>query len=269
MAAITKRSAFRTVDEYLKTFPPAVRTILEKIRKTIMSAAPGAEETISYGIPGYKYHGMLIYFAGFKNHVSVYPAPRSAEEFKKELATYEGGKGTVQFPLGKPVPLDLVRRIVRFRMKANEEKAGLKKKKAPAAKRPAPKKPGDAEQVKAWVDKLSPAVKKEIEAVRKLIKASSAKLGERIKWNAPSYFYPPGGNKDSAVQDIVTFGPYRNERIILVFHHPAIVKVSSPLLQGNYKDRRLVYFTDSKEAKKNQKELSRIILDITRIIDKK
>ncbi len=139
MAAITKRSTIKTVDEYLRSFPPAVRSVLEKIRKTIKSAAPGAEENISYGIPGYKYNGMLIYFAGFKNHVSVYPAPRSAEEFKKELGAYKGGKGTVQFPLGKPVPLDLVSRIVRFRMKANDEKAGLKKIKAAVAKKSAQK----------------------------------------------------------------------------------------------------------------------------------
>ncbi len=268
MATKTKNSTFKTVDEYLRKFPPPVRSVLEKIRKTIRSAAPAAEETISYGIPGYKYRGMLIYFAGYTNHVSVYPAPRSAEEFKKELTAYEGGKGTVQFPLGKPVPLDLVKRIVRFRIKANEEKAGLKKMKAPATKKPAKKKPGEVEQVKIWINKQSPAVKKEIEAVRKLIKASSAKLGERIKWNAPSYYYRPGGKEVSSAQDIVTFGPYRPDKIILVFHHPAVVKINSPILRGDYKDRRLVYFTDSKEAGKNKRELARIMKEITRIIDK-
>lgn len=129
MATAMKRIAARNVDEYISAFPPPVSSMLEKIRKTIKATAPKAEEVISYGIAGYKYHGMLIYFAGFKNHVSVYPAPRSAAEFKKELAAYKGGKGTVQFPLDKPLPLDLVKRIVKFRIKANEEKAALKKKK--------------------------------------------------------------------------------------------------------------------------------------------
>lgn len=123
-----KKTPPKTVDEYLKKFPPQVRSMLEKIRKTIKATAPKAEELISYGIAGYKYHGMLIYFAGFKDHISIYPAPRSAEEFKEELASYKGGKGTVQFPLNMSLPLDLVKRIVKFRMKANEEKAALKKK---------------------------------------------------------------------------------------------------------------------------------------------
>lgn len=260
MAASTKRKTFKTVDEYLKTFPPPVRSALEKIRKTIKSAAPGAEETISYGIPGYKYQGMLIYFAGYTNHVSIYPAPRSASAFKKELAAYKGGKGTVQFPLDKPIPLDLVKRIVRFRAKTNEEKSQLKKKSAPIATAAKKKKPMDAEQVTAWMNKLSPSVRKEIEAVRKIILGSSAKLSERIKWNAPSYYY---------LNDIVTFGPYRNDQVLLVFHHPAVVKIKSPLLQGTFKDRRLVYLKDSKEAAKNKKELERIIRGIILSIDKK
>lgn len=128
MATSMKRIAAKNVDEYIQAFPPPVSYMLEKLRKTIKSAAPKAEEVISYGIAGYKYHGMLIYFAGYKNHVSVYPAPRSSVEFKKELAVYKGGKGTLQFPLDKPLPLDLVKRIVKFRIKANEEKAAIKKK---------------------------------------------------------------------------------------------------------------------------------------------
>jgi len=127
MPVTLKKGVVNTVDDYLKTFPPTVRSVLEKIRRAIRSAAPGAEETISYGIAGYKYHGMLIYFAGYKNHVSIYPAPRTVPAFKKELADYKGGKGTVQFPLDKPLPLDLVKRIVRYRMKENEEKKGIKK----------------------------------------------------------------------------------------------------------------------------------------------
>jgi uncharacterized protein YdhG (YjbR/CyaY superfamily) len=129
MATAMKRISAKTVDEYLQAFPPTVRTVLKKIRQTIKAAAPQAEEVISYGIAGYKYHGMLIYFAGFTRHVSVYPAPRGVESFKKELAAYKGGKGTVQFPLSQPVPFGLITRIVKYRVKANEEKNAAKKKK--------------------------------------------------------------------------------------------------------------------------------------------
>ncbi len=123
MATATKRIPAKTVDDYIKTFPAAIQSRMKKIRKTIKAVAPKADEMISYGIAGYKYRGMLIYFAGFKDHVSVYPAPRMVEPFKKELAAYGGGKGTVQFPNDEPIPFDLVKRIVQFRLKENEEKA--------------------------------------------------------------------------------------------------------------------------------------------------
>lgn len=124
----TRMAPAASVDEYIKSFSSKTQILLKQLRKTIKSAAPKADEMISYGIAGYKYHGMLIYFAGFTNHVSVYPAPRTAPEFKKELAAYKGGKGTVQFPLDKPLPLDLVKRIVKYRVQQNEEKALSKKK---------------------------------------------------------------------------------------------------------------------------------------------
>ena len=120
--ATGKRIAPNSVDDYIGSFPAAVQTRLQKIRRTIKAAAPKADELVSYGIAGYKYKGMLIYFAGFKDHVSVYPAPRTDDAFKKELAGYKGGKETVQFPHDKPIPLDLIKRMVKYRIKANEEK---------------------------------------------------------------------------------------------------------------------------------------------------
>jgi len=114
---LSSRPAFATIDEYIEAFPADVRTILQKIRRTIQSAAPGMTEAISYGIPAFKLNGKsLIYFAAFKNHVSVYPAPRGAREFADEIASYKGGKGTVQFPLDKPIPYDLITRIVEFKI---------------------------------------------------------------------------------------------------------------------------------------------------------
>ncbi len=102
-------------------------TCFAKAPENDTKTAPQAEEVISYGIAGYKYHGMLIFFAAFKNHISVYPAPRGEEKFKKELAEYKGGKGTAQFPLDKPIPYDLIKRITEFRVKANEEAFAAKK----------------------------------------------------------------------------------------------------------------------------------------------
>lgn len=130
MTTTKKMFPSKNVDEYIKRFPAKVQATLQKIRRTIKKAAPDAEEVISYNIPGYKYHGMLIFFAAYENHVSIYPAPRNSELFKKELQAYKGGKGTVQFPLAEAVPFDLITRITRFRVKENEEKLAAKQKKS-------------------------------------------------------------------------------------------------------------------------------------------
>jgi uncharacterized protein YdhG (YjbR/CyaY superfamily) len=121
-------------------------------------------------------------------------------------------------------------------------------------------KPTEAEQVEEWMARLDASFKPSINAVRKIIKAAGPRLIERIKWNPPSYYYK---------EDIVTFGPTKaKDKIILVFHHPSIVKIKSDLLQGNYKDRRLVYLNSMKEIKDAQKELERIIKESVAMIDK-
>ena len=116
-------SQAQEVDAYIVGFPDEVQEILQKVRATIWEAAPEAEETISYQIPAFKLRGKaLVYFAAFKNHISVYPAPRGAAAFG-ELSGYKGGKGTVQFPLAKPIPFDLISNIVTFRAKEMLAKA--------------------------------------------------------------------------------------------------------------------------------------------------
>ena len=111
---------FKTMDEYIKTFPNDVSCILEKMRQTIQKAAPEAVEAISYQMPTFKLNGKnLVHFAAFKNHIGFYPIPSGIKAFKKELAPYKQGKGSVQFPIDKAVPSDLVRKIVIFRVKEN------------------------------------------------------------------------------------------------------------------------------------------------------
>jgi len=118
----------------------------------------------------------------------------------------------------------------------------------------------EEEQVNEWMNKLDTQMKPAVNAVRKIIKTAGPKLNERIKWNAPSYYYK---------EDIVTFGPARSkDKIILVFHHPNIVKIGSSLLQGDYKDRRLVYFNSLSEIRSCKKELERIINESVKMMDK-
>lgn len=122
MATKSKPKTASNIDEYIASFSTTVQERMQKIRETIKKSAPAAEEVISYGIAGFKHQGYLIYFAGFKNHIGIYPVPRNEEAFKKELAEYKGGKGTAQFPHDKPLPLGLVTKIVKYRMKANKER---------------------------------------------------------------------------------------------------------------------------------------------------
>jgi uncharacterized protein YdhG (YjbR/CyaY superfamily) len=126
----TKQAAPQNIDEYIAGFPKDVQAILEKIRMTIRKAAPDAEETISYQIPTFTLKGQyLVYFAGYKKHIGIYPAPIGNAEFKEEMSIYGSGKGTVKFPLDKPIPFDLIRKIVKFRIKENLARAAAKGKK--------------------------------------------------------------------------------------------------------------------------------------------
>jgi len=126
----TKHAAPKNMDEYIAGFPSDVQEILERIRKTIRKAAPNAEEAISYQIPTFNLKGRyLVYFAAYKKHVSVYPAPIGNAEFKVEMSVYGAGKGTARFALDKPIPFDLIRQIVKFRVKENSERAKSKENK--------------------------------------------------------------------------------------------------------------------------------------------
>lgn len=122
------KAAYATIDEYIATFPKDIQLILEKIRTTIHKAAPQAEEAISYQMPTFKLNGNLVHFAAYKNHIGFYPVPSGIEKFKKELSACKGAKGSVQFPLDRPIPYALISKMVRFRVKENLEKAKAKRK---------------------------------------------------------------------------------------------------------------------------------------------
>src|SRR6187431_2242691 len=122
-------------DEYIASFPEETQELLNEMRATIGKAAPKAEEIISYGMPAYKLHGNLVYFAGYKNHIGFYPGAAGISNFKKEISGYKNAKGSVQFPIDEPLPLKLVTKIVKFRVAENVAKEKMKAEKKAAAKK--------------------------------------------------------------------------------------------------------------------------------------
>lgn len=122
---MTARSSATSIDEYIAGFPSETQAVLREMRQVIRAVAPEATETISYAIPTFDLHGRhLVHFAGYEHHVGLYPAPTGMEAFSADFARYKTGKGSVRFPLGQPLPVDLIRRVVEFRMA--EVGAGLK-----------------------------------------------------------------------------------------------------------------------------------------------
>ena len=118
------------VDDYIASFPTSTQKLLKQVRKAVKAAAPKAEESISYGMPAYKYMGKpLVYFGGYEKHIGFYATPTGHKQFEKELSKYKQGKGSVQFPIDEPLPISLITKIVKFRVKENEMKALAKSKK--------------------------------------------------------------------------------------------------------------------------------------------
>ena len=128
----SSKAGFQSIDEYIAGFPPDTQALLETVRATIKAAAPGAAERISYGMPAFALHGPLVYFAALKNHIGFYPTNSGIEAFRDELAGYEVTKGSAKFPVNRPLPLDLIRRIVEYRVDQNRANAAAKARKAKA-----------------------------------------------------------------------------------------------------------------------------------------
>ncbi len=126
---ITSTNKPETIDEYISLYPLEVQELLQKVRMVIKKAAPEAIEAIKYQLPTFVLNGNLVHFGAFKNHIGFYPAPSGISVFKQELSVYEGGKGSIQFPIDKEIPFDLIGRIVQFRVRENLEKVKSKSKK--------------------------------------------------------------------------------------------------------------------------------------------
>jgi uncharacterized protein YdhG (YjbR/CyaY superfamily) len=120
---VESKKTFKTIDEYIATFPKNTQTVLQELRQVIRESAPEAEEAISYQMPAFKQNGVLVWFAAFKNHIGFFPKTSVIEAFKDELASYKVSKGTIRFTLDKPIPYELVRKIVKIRVKENTGKA--------------------------------------------------------------------------------------------------------------------------------------------------
>lgn len=111
------RKQFKTIDKYIASFPKSVQVLLNRVRQTVHKVAPEAKEAIKYGMPAFVLNGNLVFFGGYDKHIGFYPLPGPIKQFKKELAPYKIGKGSIQFPLDKPIPYKLIEKIVAFRVK--------------------------------------------------------------------------------------------------------------------------------------------------------
>ena len=116
------KKKFKTIDEYISTFPTNTQVILQEFRRAVKEAAPEAEELISYQMPAFKQNGILVWFAAFKDHIGFFPRVSAIEAFQDKLSAYKVSKGTIQFPIDEPIPFDLIKEIVRFRVKENLSK---------------------------------------------------------------------------------------------------------------------------------------------------
>jgi uncharacterized protein YdhG (YjbR/CyaY superfamily) len=121
-----RKGSFSSIDEYIATFPEDIQALLEGVRATVKASAPGAQERISYQMPAFALHGNLVYFAALKNHIGFYPTSSGIAAFKDELSMYEGSKGSVKFPIGQPLPMELISKIVQFRVTENLNNAAAK-----------------------------------------------------------------------------------------------------------------------------------------------
>lgn len=254
----------KTIDEYLAAVSDDKRPALEKLRKAIQAAAPQAEEYIGYGLAAYRLNGrFFVAFGAAKNHCAFYPGAYPLEAHSDELKDYDTSKGTIRFPADKPLPVALVRKLVKTRIAENEKRsAKVKKPKAAASKRvvkPARGKARADPAVVAFLDELDHPHKGAIEAVRQIILGVSPTIREGIKWNAPSF---------RTTEYFATLN-LRQGRVWLILHTGAKGKadaakpmeIADPtrLLKWLAKDRCLVTFDDETDVEAKRPALQAIV----------
>jgi uncharacterized protein YdhG (YjbR/CyaY superfamily) len=249
----------KEVDIYISTFPKSTQNRLKKIRETILKIAPEPEKPINYKMPAYKYKGVLVFFAGYKNHIGFYPSGTAIIKFKKELAKYKGGKGSIQFPLDQDLPIDLIEKIVKFRYKENQTKWDTKTR--TKSNRKSELKIANS-PVDEYIQKLEPTLGELIKKIGKLILKLDKNITEQIKWNSVSYYYhgpmkpfdPKEYKRDLLVINLTKGYP------LLVFPTGSRINGFDGVLEGNYKDgRRLLPIKDAKELKIKEQALMKII----------
>lgn len=242
------------IDQHIASCPKETQIKLKQIRAIIKKAAPDAEEAISYGIPTFKLNGNLVHFAGYAHHIGFYPGAAGIAEFADQISKYKFAKGSVQFPLEKPLPVALINKIVKFRIKQNLEKKGAKKKSI--------SKSTDKNAVSAFIQKLEPELAKLVEAIRKLILSTDKQISEEVKWNSPSFYFNGEMKKFDAKEykrDLVVIHT-RKSNALLIFPTGASIKDGNEILEGDYKDgRRMVTINTLSELRSKQKALRSVI----------
>jgi uncharacterized protein YdhG (YjbR/CyaY superfamily) len=262
-------NGFKNIDEYIAAYPANVKRMLQILRQTIKSAASGSEEVISYSMPAFRFHGILVYFAAYKNHIGFYPGASPIVAFQKELSVYKGAKGSVQFPLDKPLPLDLIAKIIAFRIKENLERE--KAKNSRIKRNELSRDNAGSKAVDNHIEKLEPTLGKIVQQIRKSILHTSSEIGERIKWNNPSFYFigkMKAFDPKEYKREIAVFNLSKG-RIMLVFPSGAKVNDTNGLLVGDYDDgRRIIVFKDLKDFKEKEKIFQQVIKKWIKLVDK-
>lgn len=246
----TSKAAPKDIDAYIAIYPRDVQEVLQKVRATIRKAAPEAEEAISYQMPTFKLGGNLVHFAAFKEHIGFYPTPSGITKFAKQLAPYAGGKGSLRFPLDKPMPYDLIAQVVKFRvaeqLASQKAKGNGRVKSAAGQVKPASATSKGAEnEVDRFLANLRHPRKADIETVRAVILGADKRISEHVKWNAPSFVLQ---------DDFATMKLQPANTVQVVLHRGAkrkagAITVADPkgLLKWAAKDRAVVTFADAKD----------------------
>jgi len=241
----------RNIDDYLAALPDDARITLEILRKAIKIAAPKAAEVISYQIPTYTYHGHLVGFAASKNHCTFHIMSTAVlRAHAAELKHYDLNKASIRFPADKPPPAALVKRLVKARIAENEARAKHKSESKVA---------NDTEKVNEFMRKLRHPFKAEVQAVREIILNVNKHITEEIKWNAPSFSYKGY---------MATFNLWAKEHVHLIFHNGAILHDKSGLLQGDYPDRRMVYFSSMEDVNSKRAVLEKAVKEWVKVMNR-